>query len=83
MMRDACSLARGRDDVGRLCTEHAIENFIRGYRERDDQPDRRPFIADAERGDVELFHDVVDRLFGQLGKVPLGQVIPALRNGVH
>jgi hypothetical protein len=43
-----------------LCTEYAIENFIRGYCDRDDQPDRRPFIADAEGGDVELRHDVVD-----------------------
>ena len=82
-MRDAGSLARGRDDVGRLCAEHAIENFIRGYRERDDQPDRRAFIADADGGDVELRHDVVDRLFGQLWKVPLSQVIPDLRSGVH
>src|SRR5258708_4309158 len=82
-MRDAGSLARGRDDVGRLRTEHAIQNFIRGYCERDDQPDRRTFIADAEGRDVEFRHDVVDRLFGQLGQVPLGQVVPDLPNGVH
>jgi len=82
-MRDAGSLARDRDDVGRLCTEHAVENFIRGYRECDDQPDRRAFIAHAEGGDVEFRHDVVDRLFGQLWEVPLGQVVADLRNGVH
>jgi hypothetical protein len=83
LMRDAGSLARGRDDVGRLCTEHTIQNFIRGYCDRDDQPDWRAFIADADRGDVEFRHDVVDRLFGQLWQVPLGQVVPDLRNGVH
>ena len=82
-MWDAGSLAGGRNDVGRLGAEHAIQDFIRGHRERDDQPDWRAFVADADGGDVELRHNVVDRLFGQLWQVPLCEVIPDLGNGVH
>src|SRR5258708_6285686 len=38
---------------------------------------RRAFVADGDRGDIELCHDVVDRLVGQLGQVPLGEVVRA------
>jgi hypothetical protein len=83
LMRDAGSLARGRDDVGRLRPENAVENFIRWDSERDEQPDRRPFIADCAGGNVELCHDVVDRLVSQLRQIPLGQVVRAVGSGVH
>jgi hypothetical protein len=50
-----------------LCAEYAVQNFIRWYRERDDQPHGRAFVGDGDCGDVELRHDVIDRLLVSSG----------------
>ena len=82
-MRDTGSLACGRDYVGRICAEDAVQDFIGRYGECDNQAYRRALVADTAGGDVELAHDVVDRLFGQLGQVPLGEVVHHAGRVVH
>jgi hypothetical protein len=82
-MRKAGAVARRRDDVRRRCFENAVENFIRRDSERDEQAHPVAFAVNGAGGSVQLRHNVADRLFGQVGHVPLGKVASQPSGGVH
>lgn len=83
LMGAAGALARCSDDFGRVRTENAVEDFVGRDRERDEQADRRALVADGGGRKVELGDDLVDGLLGQLGQIPLSQIMRRASRCVH
>jgi hypothetical protein len=71
------------DEVQRVGTEYAVENFVFRHREGEKEPHRCAFFSEHRGGGVQSRDHVIDRLLRQLGQVPLGQVIRRLPGGVH
>lgn len=83
LRRDAGALTRHRDDVLRVGAEDAIQDFVRRYRHGEEEAHRSPLVADDRRRHVEFRDDLIDRLLGQLGQVPLSEVVRQIRSGIH
>ena len=83
LVRYACPQARRGDDGRGLSVEDAVQHLVGGHGERDEQAHRRAFIADGRGGPIEPRDDVIDRLLGQFGQIPLRQIMRDVGSGVH
>ena len=79
--RDPSTSTDLHDRLRRAGGEHAVEDLVAAHRQRHEQSHDRAFGAQDCGAGVEGRGDVVDRSFGHLGSVPLGQIAPKARHG--